>query len=57
VELNPAAILISMARNVLVFGQSIDWASLALQAGISLVVAILGYALFLKCKPAFADVI
>jgi lipopolysaccharide transport system permease protein len=57
VELNPAAILISMARNALVFGQSLDWASLALQTGISLVVAILGYALFLKCKPAFADVI
>jgi lipopolysaccharide transport system permease protein len=57
VELNPAAILISMARNALVFGQSLDWASLALQTGISLVVAILGYALFLKCKPAFADVV
>jgi lipopolysaccharide transport system permease protein len=57
VELNPAAILISMARNALVFGQSLDWASLALQTGISLVVAISGYALFLKCKPAFADVI
>jgi len=57
VELNPAAILISMARNALVFGQSLDWSSLALQTGLSLVVAILGYALFLKCKPAFADVI
>jgi lipopolysaccharide transport system permease protein len=57
VELNPAAILISMARNALVFGQSLDWASLALQIGISLIVAILGYALFLKCKPAFADVV
>lgn len=57
VGLNPAAILISIARNALVFGQSLDWSSLALQTGISLVVAILGYALFLKCKPAFADVI
>lgn len=57
VELNPAAILISMARNALVFGQSLDWGSLALQFGISLAVAILGYALFLKCKPAFADVV
>jgi lipopolysaccharide transport system permease protein len=57
VGLNPAAILISMARNALVFCQSLDWGSLALQTGISLVVAILGYALFLKCKPAFADVI
>lgn len=57
VELNPAAILISMARNALVFGQSLDWASLALQTVISILVAILGYALFMKCKPAFADVI
>ena len=57
VGLNPAAILISMARNALVFGQSLDWSSLALQTGLSFMVAILGYALFLKCKPAFADVI
>jgi lipopolysaccharide transport system permease protein len=57
VELNPAAILISMARNALVFGQSLDFASLALQVGVSLIVAILGYALFMKCKPAFADVV
>ena len=57
VELNPAAILISMARNALVFGQSLDFASLAFQTGISLVVSILGYALFMKCKPAFADVV
>ena len=57
VELNPAAILISMSRNAMVFGQSLNWSSLALQTGLSLVVATLGYALFIKCKPAFADVI
>ena len=57
VELNPAAILISMARNALVFGQSLDWGVLGIQTLISLIVAILGYALFVKCKPAFADVI
>jgi lipopolysaccharide transport system permease protein len=57
VELNPAAILISMARNALVFGESPNWAWLGIQIGISLVVAILGYALFMKCKPAFADVV
>jgi lipopolysaccharide transport system permease protein len=57
VELNPAAILISMARNALVFGQSLDWATLGIQTALSLAVAILGYALFLKCKPAFADVV
>jgi len=57
VGLNPAAILISMARNALVFGQSLDWAILGIQTALSLAVAILGYALFLKCKPAFADVV
>jgi lipopolysaccharide transport system permease protein len=57
VELNPAAILISMARNALVFGQSLDCGDLGIQTAISLVVSILGYALFIKCKPAFADVI
>lgn len=57
VELNPAAILISMARNALVFRQSIDWGTLGTQTAISLAVAIFGYALFLKCKPAFADVV
>ena len=57
IELNPAAILISMARNALVFGLSLDPASLVLQIGISFAMAILGYALFMKCKPAFADVI
>jgi lipopolysaccharide transport system permease protein len=56
-ELNPAAILISMARNALVFGVSLNWAGLGIQIGMSLVVAILGYALFMKCKPAFADVV
>ncbi len=56
-ELNPAAILISMARNALVFGESLNWAGLGIQIGMSLVVAILGYALFMKCKPAFADVV
>jgi lipopolysaccharide transport system permease protein len=54
---NPAAMLISMARNALVFGQSLDWSSLGLQTIISLIIATLGYALFIKCKPAFADVI
>jgi lipopolysaccharide transport system permease protein len=57
VALNPVAILISAARNCLVFGHSLDLASLALQIVTSLLVAILGYALFMKCKPAFADVI
>ena len=57
IELNPAAILISMARNALVFGQSVDLSALSIQIVASLLVATLGYALFMKCKAAFADVI
>jgi lipopolysaccharide transport system permease protein len=57
VELNPAAILISMGRNALVFGQSPDWALLGIQTIVSISVAIIGYALFIKSKPAFADVL
>jgi len=57
IELNPVAILISMARNALVFGQSVDPYALCIQLVASLIAATLGYALFMKCKPAFADVI
>lgn len=57
VELNPVAVLISMARNAFVFGHSLNAASLGLQSAISLLVASLGYALFMKCKPSFADVL
>ncbi len=57
IMLNPAAVLVSMARNALVFGQWPDLSLYGIQLGISIIVAILGYALFMRVKPAFADVL
>ena len=57
IMLNPAAVLISMARNAVVFGQSPDLSLYFIQLAISLFVSITGYALFMKVKPAFADVL
>lgn len=55
--LNPGAVLISMARNALVFGALPHWGTLALQILISFFVATIGYAFFMKVKSAFADVL
>lgn len=57
VILNPAAVLISMARNALVFGEWPHWGMLVLQFFSSFVVFTMGYAFFMKVKPAFADVL
>ena len=57
IMLNPAAVLISMARNALVFGQWPHWSMYVLQLIISMIVVTVGYALFMKVKPAFADVL
>ncbi|HLB34829.1 MAG TPA: ABC transporter permease [Chthoniobacterales bacterium] len=57
IMLNPAAVLISMARNAVVFSQWPHWSMYGIQFAISMMVAIVGYALFMRVKPAFADVI
>ena len=57
VMLNPAAVLISMARETLVFGQWIDWKMYGLQLVLSMIVMMMGYAFFMKVKSAFADVL
>lgn len=57
VMLNPAAVLISMSRNALVFGVWPPGGIYAIQLMISLIVAISGYAFFMKVKSAFADVL
>lgn len=57
VTFNPAAVLISMARNALVFGEWPHWGMYMLQLLISFLVATIGYAFFMKVKPAFADVL
>ncbi len=57
VMLNPAAVLVSMARSALVFGEWPDWKMYGFQLIISFVIAVAGYAFFMKVKPAFADVL
>lgn len=57
VMLNPAAVLISMARNALVFGEWMNGEVFGIQLGVSLLVATIGYAFFMKVKSAFADVL
>lgn len=57
IMLNPAAVLISMARNAVVFNQWPDFYLYGLQLLFSLVVATVGYAFFMKVKSAFADVL
>lgn len=57
IMLNPVAVLISMARNAVVFGQVPNVTLYGIQLGVSILVAIFGYALFMKVKPAFADVL
>ena len=57
IMLNPAAVLISMARNALVFGQWPNASFYGIQLLVSMIVATIGYALFMRMKPAFADVL
>ena len=57
IMLNPAAVLISMARNTVVFSQWPDCGMYGIQLAMSMAVAIVGYAFFMKVKPAFADVL
>ncbi len=53
----PAAVLISMAREALVFGQWVDWKMYGTQLILSLIVMMVGYVFFMKVKSAFADVL
>lgn len=55
--LNPAAVLISMARNAVVFHQWPDFYLYGVELVASIVVATVGYAFFMKVKSAFADVL
>jgi lipopolysaccharide transport system permease protein len=57
IMLNPAAVLISMGRNALVFSQWPNFTIYSLELFLSIITAILGYAIFIKLKPAFADVL
>jgi lipopolysaccharide transport system permease protein len=54
--LNPVTLIIEELRAVLFDGRSPDWPALGLYGLVALVVLLLGYALFRRLRPAFADV-
>ncbi|MFA5950047.1 MAG: ABC transporter permease [Hyphomicrobium sp.] len=55
--LNPVALPVEEARNVLILGQTPDFAGLGLYAAVALLVAVLGYQWFQKTRKGFADVL
>jgi lipopolysaccharide transport system permease protein len=54
---NPLTFVIGQSRAVLIFGKQPDWNGLAIYAGVSLMVAWLGYWWFQKTRKGFADVL
>jgi len=57
IELNPLTGVVMDARRTVLLGRTPDWASLGLLGAVSVVVLISGYALFLKAKRGFSDVL
>lgn len=55
--LNPAALPVVQARDVLIFGLLPDFPALATYAAASLAVAVFGYLFFQKTRKGFADVL
>ncbi len=56
-ELNPLAVLVDEARNTVLSGRAPAWVRLAAIFAASIVVAIAGYAFFMRSKRGLADVI
>jgi len=54
--LNPLTLVIEELRGILFEGRLPDWPALGLYTFIALLVLVLGYALFRRLRPAFADV-
>jgi ABC-type polysaccharide/polyol phosphate export permease len=57
VGLNPAAGVLDAFRNVLALGRSPDLPLLALSVGVAVVLATIGYRIFKRLEPGFADVV
>jgi lipopolysaccharide transport system permease protein len=57
VDINPLATPIDAARDILVFNKWPNWQALTLSLGISLTVALIGFAWFQKTRRGFADVL
>jgi lipopolysaccharide transport system permease protein len=56
-HLNPLTFIIEQTRAVLIRGEMPDWGGLGIYLLIAMVVARLGYVLFDKMRPGFADVL
>lgn len=54
---NPILLLIDLSRDAVIWDRSINLVHLGYLTAISLIVCVLGYALFRKMSPAFADVL
>ncbi len=54
-QLNPLAEPVEAARNVLLFGQPLDWGAWALTLAAASAVCAAGYSCFRRCRPAFVD--
>jgi lipopolysaccharide transport system permease protein len=54
---NPLAFVVENVRRVVLWGRLPDWSGLALWSAACAVVAVLGYAWFMKTKRGFADVL
>ncbi len=57
IEMNPLAYFSEQSRNLVVWGEPMDWWSYGWVTLVGLVVMIAGYKLFMGVKQAFADVI
>ena len=57
VRMNPLAFLCEQSREVFVWGAPMDWSSYGWTLLVSLVVMFLGYAVFMRVRHAFADVV
>lgn len=55
--INPMTVVVDGARRTLLWGQMPRWDMLALWTGIGLVLAPVGYAVFMKSRRGFADVL
>lgn len=55
IDLNPLVPIINSIRDVLLYGQPPEWAKLSYSFGVSLVLLVLGYIIFMKCEKTFAE--
>ena len=56
-NINPLTFVIEQARDVMIFGRSINWMPWLSQLLLSFLVAWLGFAWFQKTRKGFADVL